>query len=113
MALRAFVDDSNIWKRPVSVLAGYIATPNAWLVFSEEWEAEIHNKPSIDYFKMSEAASLTGEFFGWSRSEADKKISRLHPIIERHASHAVSVALYSPYFEDVFSADLPEPLRNP
>jgi hypothetical protein len=108
--LQAYVDDSASEKDSSRrlFLAAYINTPDRWARFSVAWKDELDASPSIKYFKMSEANSLTGEFAGWSVADKDDKIRGLSRIIRHfnpmsmHASiskaeHEVIVKPKAPY----------------
>jgi hypothetical protein len=86
MLLQGFFDDSG--SHPESgwyVLAGFISTTGNWKRFSDEWSASLSKDPAIDYFKMSEAHRLTGEFEGWPRPLRDQKVLELAEVAERFA----------------------------
>jgi hypothetical protein len=83
--LQAFVDDSGSdLKGPVYVLSGYVSTVERWAVFSDAWKAKLQEKPSISFFKMSEANSRKGQFLGWDQAEVDRKVVELAAIIPPH-----------------------------
>lgn len=85
MVLQACLDDSGELDQtinPVFVLAGFIAESDSWASFSHDWRAAL-DAPSINYFKMVEAANLRDQFNGWSREQANAKIHHLvHVILE-------------------------------
>ncbi|WP_334504434.1 DUF3800 domain-containing protein [Bradyrhizobium sp. AZCC 1678] len=82
--MQAYVDDSRSDQGEQRlVLAGYINTAERWSRFSNAWYAELRRSPSIDYFKMVEAAGLRGQFGGWSTVDRDNKVEDLARII-RH-----------------------------
>jgi hypothetical protein len=62
MALQAFIDDSGRGQDPAFVLAGWIASPEQWAEFSDEWIRILHQSPGIEYFKMQEAWRLKRQF---------------------------------------------------
>jgi len=64
------VDDSGSeGLGPVFVLAGYVAPAETWQRFSIDWRAIMDEHPTISHFKMKEANSFRGEFFGWQVEE--------------------------------------------
>ena len=79
MVFRAFFDESG--KDPVRnkalVMGGFLGRVEEWLKASDAWDEALHESPRIEYFKSSEATSLTGEFWRWRRIETDKKILSL------------------------------------
>lgn len=59
----AFVDDSGSGgDSPYFVLAGYAACESAWTTFLPHWQSVLDLPPKLEYFKMSEAESLKGQF---------------------------------------------------
>lgn len=59
----AFVDDSGSGgDSPYYVLAGYSADEATWRAFWGDWQGVLDLSPKLDYFKMSEAESLKGQF---------------------------------------------------
>jgi hypothetical protein len=88
VSVQAYVDDSRSNQREERlVLAGYINTAERWSRFSDAWYAELRRSPSIDYFKMVEAAGLRGQFGGWCTADRDNKVEDLARII-RHSKPA-------------------------
>ena len=94
VVLQAFIDDSGEGDDeradPVFVLAGFIADSTQWAAFSDEWKAALDTSPSIEYFKMREAANLSvdGQFarrLGWDEALRDEKVRQLAAIIPKHA----------------------------
>lgn len=82
--LQAFVDDSATDDGEQRLfLAGYIHTADKWILFSDAWKEALQLNPPIEYFKMSEANSLKGQFWGWSVPDKDAKILALARVI-RH-----------------------------
>src|SRR6266851_757494 len=69
MPFQAYIDDSGSEPQsPVFVLGGFIAPHEKWASFSEEWQAALDQDPKLEYFKMTEAAHLGGQFSrrrGW------------------------------------------------
>ena len=89
---QAYVDDSgNYQHSPVLVLAGFVASVEKWLEFADDWQRMLDMRPKIEYFKMNEAATLTGQFRDWSKDRRDEwvalayKIQRSTSIFKSHA----------------------------
>lgn len=102
--LQAYVDDSSTADGSVLVLGGLIAQAKNWAEFSQEWNEYLNLKPRISYFKMSEAAGLSGEFAGWVEDIRDERIKLLNAVILNHVSAAFScvmpVKAYRKAFKD-------------
>jgi Protein of unknown function (DUF3800) len=91
MVLHVFVDDSDTpalpGHRQAYVLAGYLATPEAWASFSQEWEALLpttyKNKTTGNHrFKMSEM-----------KNRMDR-VPPFYNVIVRHVLAAFSIVIY-------------------
>ena len=69
MPIQAFVDDSGSHSdSPVLILGGFVADQRQWVAFADEWQIALDLELRLAYFKMSEAASLVGQFqpnMGW------------------------------------------------
>ncbi len=94
--LQGFIDDSGeqeLPRDPVFVLAGFIASAERWAAFSQEWQAALDAKPAIDFFKMNQAATLTGQFKGWTDIQRDKKVELLTGVIVKYAEVKVQCAI--------------------
>jgi hypothetical protein len=78
MVLQTYVDDSEAPAledgRPVLVLAGYIGRAEKWAELVDQWTEELGHDPPLRRFKMKEAASLHGEFCGFSREQRDARL---------------------------------------
>jgi hypothetical protein len=97
MVMQACIDDSGSDAlSPVFVLGGFMASVERWLAFTDEWKAALDEPLSIEYFKMSEAAALRGQFHrrrGWNESLRDERIALLTSIIRKYVAARISVAL--------------------
>jgi hypothetical protein len=82
--LKAYIDDTGKGEEPYFILAGFVAPAEKWDTFSHEWDAKLKEPPVLAYFKMREAASLHGQFYGWSDENRDRRVSNLIEIINRH-----------------------------
>jgi hypothetical protein len=93
MLMLAYVDGSGtINDSPVYVMAGYLASVEAWEAFTVDWKAALDHPKAIKYFKMAEAWSRRGQFAGWDGSLRDARLKMLSPIINRHAFSALIFA---------------------
>jgi hypothetical protein len=80
MPVQAFVDESGgKGQGRYFVMAGLIAHSDHCRIFSDAWQACLSTEPTIAYFKMREAAGLTGQFYGWSETEQNDKPLALAP----------------------------------
>ncbi|HUQ50357.1 MAG TPA: DUF3800 domain-containing protein [Terriglobales bacterium] len=86
MPLQAFIDDSGT-SAPVLVLSGYISLYYWWESFSEDWQRLLDESPRLAYFKMREAATLSGQFAGMKAADRNKRVVRFIELIKL-AAHA-------------------------
>jgi hypothetical protein len=101
--LQAYVDDSGRGQR-VFVLAGFIASPATWAVFSDEWAAVLATEPHIDYFKMMEAHNFKKQFDGWESRQRDKKISDLYDVIQKHELIGIRLCINMDEYDSLFAS---------
>jgi hypothetical protein len=90
----AYFDDStsNIDDQEL-IVAGYIDNKERWLHFSLLWKMCLNASPKIEYFKMSEAHALRGQFQDWEPHARDSKVRQLADILElfRPLSFTISI----------------------
>ncbi|HEV8241413.1 MAG TPA: DUF3800 domain-containing protein [Thermoanaerobaculia bacterium] len=104
MPLQAFIDESGgKGQGRTFMMAGWIAAAEKWAQFSDEWGACLRSSPQIRYFKMREAAALSGEFWGLSEPSRDSKLRQLARIVARHALTAISCAMDIDALPDTFA----------
>jgi hypothetical protein len=87
MPVQVFADESSDdGQSGHFVMAGLLSHSENWATFSDEWDICLRSEPRIDYFKMSEAASCSGQFhrFRDNPDARDKKLRALADIINRH-----------------------------
>lgn len=84
LVVQCYVDASGKGDPDYLVIAGYIASAEAWAAFSEEWQERLDMRPSMPYFKMVDMAKSPErlERAGW-----------FYRVIENHAVAAVSCVL--------------------
>jgi Protein of unknown function (DUF3800) len=105
MPVRVFADDSGSGgESPYFVLGGYMADFLTWERFSDRWDATLAEAPAIDYFKMSEAESLRGQFArenGWTDRTRDQKVNALIDVILEHDVFQSTCAVSEDDYRDV------------
>jgi hypothetical protein len=73
--IQAYVDETGSdGKSPLFLFSALIAQAETWAQIVEEWDAHLKCEPSIQYFKMDEAAGLDAQFYGFSDTERDEKV---------------------------------------
>lgn len=109
--LQAYLDDSGSEPNsPIYCLAGYLANVGQWKRFSPAWKAALLADPSIDYFKMSEAMDLRGQFEGIPSALRDQKVFSLAEITHKHIEARINITIGRDDF-DIFlkpTSDWPE-----
>jgi hypothetical protein len=124
MVFQAFIDDSGSEPQsPIFVLGGFIASHDQWAKFADEWDAALKEPPGLDYFKMSEAASLVEQFSpgkGWADRKRDDRLIALARIIRKYAkARLVATMPYDAFMKHIatipasartLSSDSPYPL---
>jgi hypothetical protein len=90
----AFADDSGSGgDSEFSILAGYSASDITWSSFWPDWQGVLDLNPKIEYFKMSEAESLKGQFLGFSPQERTNRLNQFIDVILAHDLQEASVAI--------------------
>jgi hypothetical protein len=113
MTLKAYIDDSGLSDPPVGVLAGWVASAEKWGKFSDDWQQALEMKPSLAYFKMSEARSFGGQFLGWSQQSRDERLRLLISIISACEPLGIAAAVPLETFQFIFHKN-PDPIiRHP
>jgi Protein of unknown function (DUF3800) len=89
--LQCFIDDSGHGTKPVLVLAGFVASVEAWLAFSDDWQAVLDQKPAFDYLRMREAWGC--RYPVWSENERDRRLPLFREVIMKHALAGIQIAV--------------------
>jgi hypothetical protein len=63
------------------VLSGYLGRDDAWSDFERQWHDALCNGKPIDFFHMRECFKLEGQFAGWNRFQADRKLNDLIDVL--------------------------------
>lgn len=101
-------------QSPIFVIAGFVAPAARWADFSGAWQTALDLPPKLEYFKMSEAANMSGQFHkrrGWTEAKRDDRVVTLARIIRDHASVRVSAWIRQADFNK-YIHPLPALMRN-
>src|SRR5262249_15096068 len=110
--LRGYIDDSGNWEHsPVMVLGGWIAPVTTWLSFRPDWQAMLDMPPGIEWFKMNEAATLSGQFDQWRQQRADERVALAYKTIEQHIPFQVSCIIHLEPFCRIFTPIMGESIN--
>lgn len=99
MILQACVDDSGsrtTLPERMYLLGGLLTDVDRWEMLAGAWAVELDKPPHLDYFKLSEALSMTGEFEkakGWNEDLRDERVLALARIIRAHVEMGVVIFL--------------------
>jgi Protein of unknown function (DUF3800) len=112
---QAAIDDSvDQPNRTFLVLAGFMSSASNWAAFSDDWQTALDLAPKLDYFKMSEANSLTSQFSkerGWTESKRDDRLITLTRIIKKYVLMRIHASIKIADFEENI-ATIPVPQRK-
>jgi hypothetical protein len=95
------------------VLAALIGESGQWADFSGNWQAALKEPPSIEYFKMQEAAGLKSQFGRLKATQRDTKLKRLAAVLNTYTFDFISVSLDLAAFYEIMSEHMPKPANNP
>jgi hypothetical protein len=94
VAIQAYVDETEgKGNPPLFVFSGLIAEAQDWARFSDTWNDCLRESPSIRYFKMDEAVGLDGEFYQFSETERNWKLTRLCHVISEFEIREIHCSL--------------------
>lgn len=112
--LQAFADDSasDVGEQRLYI-AAFINGADQWADFSDRWARRLRRHPAIDYFKMSEAESLRGQFEGWSEADRDEKVLKLARVINESRPWSVHCSVSREQYERILAPVAPYNLQNP
>ena len=101
-------------QSPIFVLAGFVAESGKWADFSGAWQTALDESPKLDYFKMTEAATMSGQFHprrGWTEAKRDDRLVTLTRVIRDYAAVRVSAWIRRADY-DKHILTLPAPVRH-
>lgn len=99
----AFIDDSGSGGDSLFyILAGYSAPESTWAAFWPDWQSALALAPKLEYFKMSEAESLKGQFAGFSPEERTKRVNEFIDVILDHDLQEASIGISAPAYQEIF-----------
>jgi hypothetical protein len=111
LMLQACIDDSGSHSQsPIFALGGLLSNVEQWKYFADAWQAKLETDPAIDYFKMSEAMTLSGQFEGFPAPIRDQKVYELASLAVFHVQARIEVVMrwdlfnsyLKPYYESPF-----------
>lgn len=92
-ALQVYFDDSGkVDSSKYQVLAGYLASAEAWASLINEWQALL-DEYKLDYFRMSEAWRMARKYRHLTSIQRDQLIVRLIACIVDHAERVFAISV--------------------
>lgn len=82
-AFRSFFDESgnDRVRNKALVMGGFVAHVDVWMKIEEAWDNCLHQHPRIEYFKHYECRNQSGQFWQFTKEQADKKMLELAEVI--------------------------------
>lgn len=107
MTITAYFDESGTnADSDAVVVAGYLATPDAWEQFETEWREALDDW-HLDFFHMSEFAHRINGYKHWTEEIRRERLNRLFGIINSHALGSVGTVVPRALYDAKFSFDGP------
>ena len=112
MPFQVVCDDSGCkGQGPHLVMGGLIGRAEQWAAFADKWAACLAEAPTVAYFKMSEAAGCSGQFYGLNEQQRNDKLVALVKVLNEFPFDAIHVTLDLAEHATFFAPKLgPEPL---
>jgi hypothetical protein len=115
--LQAFTDDSAAETGDRRLFfAGYLNRTQDWALFSDAWAEELQTTPAIEYLKMTEANSLSGQFAkrkGWTEEKRDEKLRGLARVISHFDPISFQMSIDRDHFYRALKPVTPKGFNNP
>jgi hypothetical protein len=81
---KAFFDESGGPESSKAlIMGGFLGRVEEWEKASDAWDECLQKTPAIEFFTHKEAQSLKGQFEGWDRPSAEKKVLDLATVVSR------------------------------
>ena len=112
-ALKIFCDDSGSDGGEFCVVGGYLFDDDAAMRFSEAWQKVLKEAPAIKYFKMKEAESRRGEFWGFTEPDRDEKVMSLAEVVKAHALYGLGSFISHKAYDSIARGYLPPTVDHP
>ena len=95
----AYFDESGTHRGSAGVaVAGYIARPEQWIAFDEEWRKALADN-DLDFFHMADCEAGAQLYRGWSRERRESLFVRLADITNKHALASIGCVIDRPDYE--------------
>lgn len=107
--LEVYIDDSASDSRQDKrlVLAGYILSPEAWVRFTQDWNAELARAPALASLHM------TTSFHGWTEVAREAKIGALVAVLSKYKPLSIECNISRTAYSENLRSCAPYDLRHP
>jgi len=118
MILTAHIDDSGSDENSASpsrffVLGGYVLPVEQWKPLSDAWAGELRRRPSVEYFKMSDAEYGDGPFEGMPEEFRKLKVNELAGVIGRFKPKPITAHLEWSDYASIVRGNVHLKIDNP
>ena len=111
--IQAYVDDSGKkGQSPAFIFLALIAEAELMAHIADAWQRVLDDSPRLKYFKMDEAASCDGQFYGFLETERDEKLRRFCNILATDSLTEFSFSMPFSVFDKTLGS-APRPLSEP
>jgi Protein of unknown function (DUF3800) len=111
--VKLYCDDSGTDGGEFCVIAGYLFDDNAVIEVSRSWRSVLEAEPTLQYFKMKEAESRRGQFWGISERARDEKLLSLVQVVKSHATYGVGSFVGHRPYNSIARGALPSTVDHP
>jgi hypothetical protein len=112
--VQAFVDESGgKGQGTVFVFSALFSSLTHWTDFTAAWQSCLDESPKISYFKMKEAVSREGPFYGFSVPERDQKLEKLCRVIATSGLAEQHTVVKLDDFSDTLGKHSAKPMTDP
>jgi hypothetical protein len=111
--VKLYCDDSGTDGGEFCVIAGYLFEDDAVVQFSQTWRSVLEAEPTLEYFKMKEAESRRGQFWGISEAARDEKLMSLAQIVKGHAAYGLGSFVGHRPYNSIARGALPATVDHP
>ncbi len=86
-------------QNPITTIAGYVASEDAWASFEKEVEPYFAER-KVSILHAVDLNNTRGEFKGWSVLNKEALIARIAQVASRHVSFGVSMSAQKGNYKD-------------
>lgn len=92
VVFEVYLDESGTHDgSPVITVAAYLARPDQWAAFTQEWVQAIS---PAQVYHATDAANCRGEFDGWTPDQVAEVAKKALPLIPKHTLSAFAIGIH-------------------